>query len=211
MFTGIVKELGEITEMKKNGKNIQFKIKTKEILKGKEIGNSISINGICTTITKIENEYFFVDIMQETCEKTNVNTCKINDFINLEPALTLNQGLDGHLVQGHIDGTAGIKEIVDDEQRFQIKIKIPEEFKKHIALKGSITINGVSLTISDLRTSYFSVDLIPETLLKTNLRNLEKNDIVNIELDMISKYLEKLLEKKETETKFSFLAERGFI
>lgn len=211
MFTGIIKETGKIKEIKKGPKATIFSIQTKSILKNKKIGGSIAVDGICVTIIKIDNNIFDFDAMPETLGITTLGTAKIGNTLNLEPALTLNQALDGHLIQGHIDEVGTIDSLIKEKDKVQLKISHTKEISQFLAFKGSVTINGVSLTISDLDEKTFSVDLIPHTLKLTNLNDLKKGDKVNIEIDMIARYLKNLLDSREKETKYEFLKERGFL
>lgn len=210
MFTGIIQEKGIITDRNKD-KNLSFSVKSKRILENKKIGDSICVNGICVTITNINNDVFDFDAMPETISTTNIDELEKGSEVNLEPALTLNQGLDGHLIQGHVDTTGEVQDLTDNSDQVRLTIKYPKEISQYLAFKGSVTLNGVSLTISDLRTDTFSVDLIPHTLKATNLNKIKKGDKVNIEIDLIARYLKTLLDTKEKETKYEYLKERGFL
>lgn len=202
MFTGIIKSQGKITKLKDNVLTIESNF---ENLK---IGGSVSVDGICLTIAEIEKTKATFNVMDETINLTNL---KEGNEVNLEPALRLGDPLDGHLVQGHIDSTGKTIEVKEEANQTAIKFAYPKEFAKYLALKGSITVNGVSLTVSNLDRETFEVSLVKHTLENTNLPKLKKGDTVNLEFDAISKYLESLLDKKEGETKYSYLVERGFI
>ena len=207
MFTGIIKELGKVKKITKSAKGATFVIQAKSILKNKKIGESIAVNGVCVTITKLTKGNFEFEAIKETLDISNLKSLEIDDEVNLEPALTLNQSLDGHLVQGHID-TEGT---VENYNENTLTIKFPKQISDCLAFKGSITVNGVSLTISDLQDSTFSVSLIPHTLKNTNLKNLKKGDKVNLEVDLIARYLKNLLDKKDNEAKYEFLKDRNLI
>ncbi len=211
MFTGIIKELGIIKKITNKKKATTFEVQTKKILKGKKIGDSIAVNGICVTITKISKQNFHFDAIPETIALTNLKNIKPNTELNLEPALTLSQSIDGHLVQGHIDTTGTVKSLSQTKNRVILTIAFPQEIAKYLAFKGSITINGVSLTISDLQQQTFSVDLIPHTLKITNLGKFKKKDKVNLEVDLLARYLKRLLDDKESQTKYEFLKDRNLI
>lgn len=188
MFTGIVKEKGEVLEtLKKSGK-IHLTIETKDILKKKKIGQSISVNGICLTIKKIDRKKALFEIMKETFDVTNLKNIKKGGRVNLEPALLLGESIDGHLVQGHIDCTGKVLKIQKEKSQKALKISFPKKYSKFLVLKGSIAVNGVSLTISSLKKDSFTICLVSHTLKTTNLSDLKKNDIVNLEFDIISKY-----------------------
>lgn len=211
MFTGIITEIGKVTNIEKINNSTIFSVKTANILTNKKIGESIAVNGACMTVTSIESNSFTFDVMSESLERTNLGNLEKDAEVNLEPALTLNQALDGHMVQGHIDTMGEVENLTQKNDKTILTIKFPEEIAKYLAFKGSITINGVSLTISDLQIKNFSVDLIPHTLEKTNLGKLKKGDKVNLEIDIIARYLERLVTEKEDESKFDFLKRRGFI
>lgn len=188
MFTGIVKEKGKVLKtLKKSGK-IYLTIGAKDILKRKKIGQSISVNGICLTIKKIESKKVLFEIMEETFDVTNLKNIKKGDYVNLEPALLLGESIDGHLVQGHVDCTGKVLKIQKEKSQKTLQISFPEKHSKLLVTKGSIAINGVSLTISSLKKDFFEVCLVSHTLKTTNLSELKKNDIVNIEFDIIAKY-----------------------
>jgi riboflavin synthase len=211
MFTGIIQEQGEIKDIQDSKKGKVFSILTNSILEGKKVGDSIAVDGACMTITKIDGKTFDFFAMSETMDITNFAMHKTNDKVNLEPALTLNQALDGHIIQGHIDMTCEVKGFSKNDNSVRLTITFPKDLSDYLAFKGSITINGVSLTITDLKADTFTVDLIPHTLEITNLSDLKKGDKVNIEVDLIARYLKNLLDSKEKETKYEFLKDRGFI
>lgn len=211
MFTGIIKELGKIKKITKSRKGATFLVQAGSILKNKKIGESIAVNGVCVTITKLTKGYFEFEAIKETLDRSNFKNLKTGDEVNLEPALTLNQSLDGHLVQGHIDTEGMVKNFKKNHGDNILTIKFPKQIAAFLAFKGSITVNGVSLTISNLQDSTFSVSLIPHTLKNTNLKNLKKGDKVNLEVDLIARYLKNLLDKKEDEVKYEFLKDRNLI
>ena len=194
MFTGIIKEVGRIEKIK-SGKNIKtFTVKANSTIKNKKVGQSIAVNGVCVTITGIKKNSFDFDAIAETLERTNLGFLKLKNEVNLEPALTLNQSLDGHLVQGHVDTQGETISLKNRKKHTILTIEFPTEIGKYLAFKGSITVNGVSLTISKLEEKTFSVDLIPHTLGKTNLGKLKKGDKVNLEVDIIARYLKRMLD-----------------
>lgn len=211
MFTGIIQEIGIVRKIDKKTRFTTVIITARKILKGKKIGESIAVNGVCVTITKMEKDSFSCDLIPETLKKSNLIKLKNKDEVNLEPALTLNQSLDGNLVQGHIDTIGLVKELNQKTERTILTIEFPLEIAQYLAFKGTITINGVSLTITDLQEKDFSVELIPHTLENTNLKNLKKGDPVNLEVDLIARYLERLLLAKDKEAKYFFLKERNLI
>lgn len=206
MFTGLIEKISSIKNIifTSNGGNISFEADFENV----KIGDSIAINGVCLTITSIKNNIFSADIMKETLNVTNLKNLKINDEINLERAMKLSDRLDGHIVSGHIDTTATVKNIIQDGFAKRISFNCNTDL---IIKKGSIAINGTSLTVSDVSENFFEVSLIPETLKKTNLKNLKNGDIVNIEYDLFAKYIQKFSQNKEnSKLTFEFLKENGF-
>lgn len=193
MFTGIIRELGIIKKIQEKDNLATFTVKAPKTLRNKKIGESIAVNGVCVTIIEIKNDEFRFDAIDETIERSNLSDLRIGDSINLEPALKLNESLDGHIVQGHVDTVAPVTNVQKTPTQTTISIKLLPEIKRYIAMKGSITINGVSLTVSNLEKNNFSVALIPHTLQQTNLQNLKKGDNVNLEIDIIARYLEKMI------------------
>ena len=211
MFTGIISELGTIQRIITTESGKTFEVKAGKILQNKKIGDSIAINGACITVTKLEKDHFEFDAIRETLQKTNLKNLKEYDEVNLESAMVLGQTLDGHLVQGHIDATGTVEKFEKNKDQNTLTIKFPFNIAKYLAFKGSVCINGVSLTISELQEDAFSVELIPHTLENTNLKNLKKGDEVNLEIDLISRYLERLLDVKANEAKYEYLRERNLI
>ena len=194
MFTGIIQSIGRVTAIEKKQNLITFKIESVKKFSPK-IGASIAINGACMTVTSAKDNHFTFDCIAESLKLTNLGTLKINDEVNLEPALKANQELDGHLVQGHIDCQGSVKSMTAQKNKFTLEITHPTKIAKYLALKGSITINGVSLTITKITPKSFAVELIPHTLKETNLKNLQKKSKVNLEVDLLARYIERLLKK----------------
>ena len=193
MFTGIIESLGKVVNIKKNKKNFDIEINS-EISSKLKIDQSLSHNGICLTVINVENETHTVTAINETISKTNLNKLKIGDEINLERAVKVGDRLDGHIVQGHVDHTASCKNIVEQEGSYLVIF----EFKKNqniIVNKGSICVNGVSLTVVEASDNTFSVAIIPYTWKHTNFKYFKKGTIVNIEHDVIGKYLQKIVDK----------------
>lgn len=206
MFTGIVEKISKVESfnLTQKGANISFFAPFKDT----RLGDSIAINGVCLSITSIKDDLFSADIMRETLNLTNLKNLKKGDEINLERALKINSRLDGHIVSGHIDTIASVKSINQDGFSKRIKFYSNTDL---IILKGSIAINGVSLTVSGVEEGCFEVSLIPTTLNDTNLKNLKIGDIVNIEYDMFAKYIQKFMQKpQKKEITLEFLKENGF-
>ena len=189
MFNGIIYKTGTIIKIIKSRKYSEVVIKTNLIFKKSEVGSSLSCNGTCLTITKIQTNLISFYLSKETLQRTNFNSSKVGDVINVEKSLSYGNKISGHYVQGHIDTTATVSSIKIVDKTWNITFKILENFKKFLISKGSISINGVSLTISKIRKNTFQISIIPHTLKLTNLIKLKKKNLVNIEFDIFSKYL----------------------
>ena len=198
MFTGIIKSKGKIIKINESKNETELIVESDSIFENKEIGSSIAINGVCLTITKIDKKNAHFNLMTETLKSTNLKSIEEGTKVNLEPALSFGQGLDGHLVQGHVDTTGKILEIHKEDRQTVLRISYPAKYSKLLALKGSITVDGVSLTISYLTKDYFEVCLVKHTLEKTHLSTSKKGDKVNLEFDAIAKYIKSLLDKQPT-------------
>ena len=206
MFTGLIEKVAQVKNISLNsmGAQISFSADFENV----KVGDSIAINGVCLTMTSVENNNFCADVMRETLNISNLKYLKNNDEINLERAMKLNDRLDGHIVSGHIDCTAIVKNISIDGFSKRIVFACSTDL---IIKKGSIAINGVSLTVSNVWDDSFEVSLIPETIKNTNLKNLKNGDIVNIEYDLFAKYIQKFTsDKQNSKLTFEFLKENGF-
>ncbi len=220
MFTGIIEGLGEIKQISPFGKGIRIAVKPNFLLKNPELGESISVNGVCLTATTIDEHSFTADVSPETLSRTTLGTLRVGEKVNLERALCLGARLGGHLVSGHIDCVGLIKEKRDLGDFFLFRVEIPKKFSKYVIEKGSIAIDGISLTVNQCNLDEFSVAVIPHTASITTMGFRSAGDKVNIEFDVIGKYIEKLLQqgdKEITNTKKSdsidleFLARHGFL
>ena len=192
MFNGIIYNQGKLTEISKSKNSIVIGIITNLKVSKNEIGSSISCDGTCLTLTKIEKKKLFFFLSRETLNKTSFQNCKVGDHINLEKSLKHGQNLSGHYLFGHVDCTGIIKNIKIRDKAWFINVKTSSNFRKYLIEKGSIGINGVSLTISKLTKDGFQIVIIPHTLKLTNLNNLKKLRKVNIEFDIVAKYLHKI-------------------
>ncbi len=215
MFTGIVEEIGKIKAIKKGKNSARLVINAKKVLEDVKLGDSIAVNGVCLTVTEFSNSAFGVDVMHESLRKSSLSTLKNDSSVNLERAMLLNGRFGGHIVSGHIDGTGKIINIKNDDNAIWYTISAKEKIMKYIIEKGSITIDGISLTVANLSESDFSVSIIPHTQEETILKMKKIGDIVNLENDCIAKYVESLLNFKEkSEVKkditMDFLLENGF-
>ena len=196
MFTGIVETVGEIKELAKNDSSIKVSILPNLNFDDVKIGDSISVNGACLTVAELNGKILVFDIVRETLKITNLNTLEISKMVNLERAMLLSSRIDGHIVQGHIDGVGEIIDISTAKDNTEIFIRLNEKNSKNCIYKGSIAINGISLTIADIKKNIIKIAIIPHTLNNTTLNYVKIGDLVNIETDMLSKYVEKIMSYK---------------
>jgi len=218
MFTGLVEGIGKIISLQPFRGGLLAEISTSFSLKDTNVGDSIAVDGVCLTITEIKGSSFKAQISPETLAKTTLRYKNSGDFVNLERALKLGERLGGHLVSGHVDGVGRIVSITPVEDFWRLKIEIPKELTSYLVKKGSIAIDGVSLTINNFRENILEFMLIPHTLKVTTLCLKKPGDLVNIEIDMIAKmvyrWLSPYLENLETSKKeltLEFLKEHGFL
>lgn len=213
MFTGIIEEIGKIDSITRKGNSLSLRIKAEKIMSDISIGDSIAVNGICLTVTEFTKDGFCLDSMRETLEKTSLKNSKVGDLVNLERAMTANGRFGGHIVTGHIDGVGKIVEIKKDEIATWYRIESNKKIMQYIIEKGSIAIDGVSLTIVDFTKDSFRVSVIPHTLKETILSNKKIGSIVNLENDCVGKYIERILninKKQESNISREFLLKHGF-
>lgn len=215
MFTGIIEETGSIKSVKKAKVSASIRISAKKIVNDLKVGDSINTNGVCLTVTSFDQKGFEVDVMAETMRLTNLSNATTGTLVNLERALRLSDRLGGHMVSGHIDGTGKIDSMVSEENATWITITTDPSITKYIVKKGSVAIDGISLTVADVKDSWFSVSIIPQTGKETTLLQKKVGDILNIENDISAKYIEKFLLLKNDGTKSeinqNFLIKHGFI
>lgn len=210
MFTGLIEELGIISSIKKNSLGISLNINANIVLEDVKIGDSIAVNGICLTVEKFTNNSFEVFASAETMSKTTLKILNNGQKVNLERALTLSQRLGGHLVYGHIDGTGNFVSEKIEGKSIRRTFTVPENLLGQIVDKGSITIDGISLTVVIVKNNLVETALIPETIKLTNMALIKPGDKVNIETDIIGKYIEKLVAGKKSNFSFDTLAKAGF-
>jgi riboflavin synthase len=189
MFNGIIYNTGSVKKIIKGKNSLEIILKTKLVFKKKEIGSSVCCNGTCLTLTKINRDLITFYLSQETIKKTNFKYVNYGDIINIEKSLTYGTKISGHYVQGHIDTTGKILKILIVDKTWIIKLSMEKTLIKYLIEKGSIAINGVSLTLSKVTKNQFQINIIPHTLKLTNLVTLKENDLVNIEFDIFNKYL----------------------
>ena len=197
MFTGIVEELGKIGSVSVSGKSAVLKVECSAVLADSKIGDSIAVNGVCLTATSIDSKSFTADISYETLERSSMKGIKRGDTVNLERALTLSTRLGGHLVSGHVDGLGKVEKIAMRDNAWVLTVRYPEELDKYIAEKGSVTVDGISLTVAKNTGFTFDVAVIPHTFENTVLKQRAAGAFVNLEVDIVSRYLEKLLKNSE--------------
>ena len=193
MFNGIIKHTGKISKIYKNNNNCIIEILSKIKFSKNEIGSSISCSGTCLTLEKYKGNLSKFYISKETLNRTNFKSSNKGDLINLEKSLKYDDRISGHFVQGHVDTTSTIKKIDFVGKSWFVTFKLPKKYKNYLIQKGSITINGVSLTISKILKDGFQIVVIPQTLKLTNLMYLKEKDVVNIEFDVLGKYIKKFL------------------
>ena len=193
MFTGIIQAIGSIQEVHSSDNGVVLKINSNNLdISDSKIGESIAVNGVCLTATQVSDNSFTADVSNETINCTTLSDLLIGDSVNLEKSLRINQGIDGHLVSGHVDGIGKVESINKDGDSSRIKILVEGDIIKYIAKKGSICINGVSLTVNSVEDNIFDVNIVPHTFSVTTLRNLSVGSNVNLEIDLIARYVERL-------------------
>ena len=193
MFTGIVQTTGKVEEIEKRREGAVFTVSAENHLDDLKIGDSISVDGVCLTVIFLNKDLLKFELMPETLRVTRFADLKVGDKVNLENSLVMNGKLDGHIVLGHADGVGIVKEVLRQGEFTELIVEPSKDLEKYIAYKGSISINGVSLTISGLEDSSFKVSLITHTLDVTNLSDIKEGDKVNLEVDVVARYIEKML------------------
>lgn len=211
MFTGIIEEIGKVERIQKDSRNCKLSIKASKILTDIHLGDSIAVNGICLTVTHFNHQAFTVDVMNETWNRTALTLLKHGSEVNLERALSVNGRLGGHVVTGHIDGTGKISSIKKDDNAVWYQINTQKEILDLIVEKGSITIDGISLTVAKVSKVNFSVSVIPHTLEQTILKSKQVGSTVNLENDILGKYVQKLMDNsRKSEISKELLYQNGF-
>jgi riboflavin synthase len=197
MFTGLISHLGNVKSIELSGDSAKLNIQSPEIASEIKIGDSVAVNGVCLTVTEFDAQGFAVDVMVQTLNLTSTGKLKQSDQVNLELATKSSDRLGGHIVQGHVDGVAQVVAIAQEPKWQRMDIKLPKALMKYVVAQGSITVEGVSLTVGQLDddADQVTVWLIPETLAKTNLSTKKVGDLLNIEVDVLAKYVERLIAK----------------
>lgn len=221
MFTGLVEEMGVLEAMTGSGQASRLVIRAQRVLEGVKTGDSIAVNGICLTVTSFTSRHFTVDVMPETMNKTSLRQLRQGQRVNLERAMRLGDRFGGHIVSGHVDGTGTVSARQSHANAVLFRIAADPSLLKYVIPRGSICIDGISLTVVDVDDSSFAVSIIPHTLAETSLRDRKVGDQVNLEADVIGKYVERLLGWRTPETgggheqprklSLAFLQENGFV
>ncbi|MBT2394118.1 riboflavin synthase [Streptomyces maoxianensis] len=193
MFTGIVEELGEVTAVENLGDSSRFRLRGPLVTEGAKHGDSIAVNGVCLTVVDFGDGEFTADVMAETLNRSSLGALEEGSRVNLERPMALGDRLGGHIVQGHVDNVGTVLERKPSENWEIVKVSLPADLTRYVVEKGSITVDGVSLTVVDAGPDYFTISLIPTTLALTTLGIKQPGDPVNLEVDVIAKYVERLL------------------
>lgn len=215
MFTGLIEELGKISALEKHANGARIKVSAKIVTQNSQEGDSIAVNGVCLTALSIKSDEFSADVSGETLRRSTLENLSVGSKVNLERAVTPQTRLGGHIVQGHVDARGGFISAEKQGDFWTVRISFPEELGKYLVYKGSIAVEGISLTIADLRDDSFDVAVIPKTWELTNLSALKSGDAVNLEADIIAKYVERILlygkREKEEGVTIEKLQNLGFL
>lgn len=199
MFTGIIEEMGQVVKIVALREAVELTIACRQSLVGMKIGDSIAVDGVCLTVTKMDGATFSALASAETLRCTSLGDRKVGDRVNLECPLTLEKKLSGHIVQGHVDGTAVIDSVVPEGESQMWRFRLPSVLAKYLVPKGSVAVDGISLTVVEAAKDYFTVAIIPKTLAATTLQDRRPGDRVNIEVDILGKYVYRYLHPNETD------------
>ena len=215
MFTGIIEEVGTVKRIQRSGSSSFIEIQAKKVLEDVHLGDSIAVNGVCLTVTRFGGGMFRADVMNETLSRSSLGSLASGSPVNLERAMAAGGRFGGHIVSGHIDGTGTISDIRNDGIAVWYTVSAPPELLRYIVEKGSVAIDGISLTVAKVTDTSFSVSIIPHTAAKTILGTKKTGDTVNLENDIIGKYVEKLMKPADSEAQkqgltMDFLAKNGF-
>jgi len=194
MFTGIIEELGKVRSIEERGENARIVIEAHTVVEGTNHGDSIAVNGVCLTALDLQTDSFAADVSKETLSRSTLGSLKPGAAVNLERSVTPATRLGGHIVQGHVDARGELLGVEDHGESWTVRFGFPLEVARYLVFKGSVAVEGISLTIAELSDDYFEVAIIPKTWEVTNLSSLKAGDGVNLEVDVIGKYVERLLE-----------------
>ncbi|HEX8422399.1 MAG TPA: riboflavin synthase [Pyrinomonadaceae bacterium] len=193
MFTGIIEELGRVRSLERRGEGVRMTVEARTVTEGTREGDSISVNGVCLTALKVSRESFAADGSRETLQRSTLGSLRAGSFVNLERAVTPETRLGGHIVQGHVDGRGRFLSAEEHGGSWTVRIAYPPELARYLVFKGSVSVEGISLTVAALADEYFEIAVIPKTWAATNLSHLRSGDAVNLEADIIAKYVERIL------------------
>ncbi len=218
MFTGLVEETGLIRSVRQAGRSLHLTVGARTVLEGIRLGDSIAVNGVCLTVVRHDNDSFTADVMPETYAKTNLSSLPPGSPVNLERTMAVGDRFGGHIVQGHVDGVGTILSLEQDEIAVWLAVGAPPEIIKYVMPKGSIAIDGISLTVVDVAEDRFRVSLIPHTRAMTNMKHRRAGEKVNLEVDILAKYVEAMLARRfgagsdapKSRLTMEFLRENGF-
>lgn len=210
MFTGIVEEMGTVRRLNQSPNRCELELSASKVLEGTQIGDSIAVNGVCLTVIRLGEEHFTADVMPETLRRSNLGQLKPGSKVNLERAMAANGRFGGHIVAGHIDGTGKILAMQPEGNAVLVTISATPELLRYVVEKGSIAIDGISLTVAKVSHTDFTVSLIPHTGEETTLLKHRPGEIVNLETDIIGKYVEKLMQPKSGGVTMELLQQNGF-
>ncbi len=212
MFTGIIKAKGTISAMERRGGDVRLSVRSEGLpFSSYAVGESIEVNGVCLTAVAFHGDGFDTDVSIETLDVTALGNCSVGDAVNLEPALALGERLGGHLVSGHVDCVGRISKHEADARSIRLTIEIAPEYARYVAKKGSVTVDGVSLTINEVSGKTFDVNIIPHTVEATIVGDYTVGTSVNIEVDMLARYIERLLAKDDDGISMKFLRANGYV
>lgn len=217
MFTGIIEAIGEIRKIEKRGGDARMQIGTGKLdLRDVAIGDSIATNGVCLTVIRLDGDSYWADVSGESLARTTLGDLAVGSPVNLEKALTPSTRLGGHLVSGHVDGVGEVVDRYDDGRSVRFRIKAPDDLARYVAIKGSVCVDGVSLTVNAVDGAVFDLNIVPHTLVETTIGQFHKGTRVNLEVDIIARYLERLLLGEKAATTgggitMEMLAEHGFL
>lgn len=211
MFTGIVQAKGSIAALERRGGDVRLSVQSDGLpFTSYDVGESIAVNGVCLTAVELRADGFDTDVSVETLDVTNLGSLGVGDNVNLEPSLSLGDRLGGHLVSGHVDCLGSVTSRRADARSIRFSIEVPKEFARYVARKGSVTIDGVSLTVNDVSATSFEVNIIPHTADVTIMGDYAVGTNVNIEVDLLARYIERLLAKDGEGLSMEFLKEHGY-
>lgn len=216
MFSGIIESKGQVKRIERFDRDCRMTIETGNLsLEEARIGDSIAVNGVCLTAITLSKHQFSADVSFETLSCTTLSSCREGEAVNLERALSVSDRLNGHIVSGHVDGVAALINRVDDGQSIRLSFDAPQALQRYIAVKGSVTVNGISLTVNEVNEQGFGVNIVPHTAKVTTLGDIQCGDKVNIEVDILARYMERLMTFEEGQQKqtlnTAFLAKHGYI